>query len=305
MSHFKQQNMATMAVAMSGLIWGILWIPLRALNAAGIDGLWTTVVFYAFPAALLAPLYIFRWRHLIQGGLSLHLPSLLAGLGLVLYAEALLYTQVINAMLLYYLTPLWSTLLARFLLGERIFLDRWISMILAFAGILIIFKIDTGIPLPKNIGDWMGFASGIVWAFAAVYMKKSGKQNTMDVTLCYFLWGSISALILTQLPMEEAQQPPTLAQLHDVLGWLIPVVVILIIPPAIAILWGASVLSPGILGILFMTEISTGSISAAIWANEPFGLREILGITFISLAGLWEPLRGSLGANKRVEKPHA
>lgn len=283
--------MATIAVAMSGLIWGILWIPLRVLDKTGIDGLWTTFVFYAFPAALLTPLYVFRWRYLSQGGLSLHLPSFLAGLGLVLYAEALLYTQVINAMLLYYLTPLWSTLLARFLLGEKIFLDRWISMIFAFAGILIIFKIDMGFPLPKNIGDWMGFASGIVWALAAVYIKKSGKQNTMDVTLCYFLWGSISALVLTQLPVEEIQQPPTLMQLYSVLSWLIPVVIVLIIPPAIAILWGASVLSPGILGILFMTEVSTGSISAAMWANEPFGLREILGITFISFAGIWEPLR--------------
>lgn len=50
-----------------------------------------------------------------------------------------------------------------------------------------------------------------------------------------------------------------------------------------AIMWGASVLSLGILGILFMAEISTGSVSATIWSNEPFGLREIFGIAFISL----------------------
>lgn len=285
------QNLAMIAVAMSGLVWGILWIPLRALHNAGINEPWTVVIFYALPVMILLPFYFFRWRHIVQGGVSLHLPSLLAALGLVLYAEALLYTQVINAMLLYYLTPLWSTLLARYLLGETIFLDRWITMILAFVGILIIFKIDAGIPLPKNIGDWMGFASGIVWALAAVYMKKGGVQNNMDVTLCYFFWGSIFALALTQLPMKETQAPLKLAVLYDVLTWLIPIVLLLIIPPAMAVLWGATILSPGILGILFMTEISTGSISAAIWADEPFGPREVLGITFISLAGLWEPLR--------------
>ncbi|MGP9767080.1 DMT family transporter [Halomonas sp. AOP13-D3-9] len=285
------QNLAMIVVAISGLVWGILWIPLRMLHNAGIDGLWTIVIFYALPVVILMPFYFFRWRYIIQGGISLHLPSLLAGLGLVLYAGALLYTQVINAMLLYYLTPLWSTLLSRYLLGENFFLDRWITMILAFVGILITFKIDTGFPSPKNIGDWMGFASGVVWAFAAVYMKKSGAQNNMDVTLCYFLWGSAFALALTQLPMKDVQEPPTLIQLYEVFTWLIPVVLLLIIPPAMAILWGAAVLSPGILGILFMTEISTGSMSAAIWADEPFGLREILGITLISLAGLWEPLR--------------
>lgn len=287
----SNQNIALIAVALSGLIWGILWIPLRTLHNAGIDGLWSVVIFYAFPMIMLTPFYFMRWRHLIQGGTALHLPILLAALGLMLYAVALLYTQVINAMLLYYLTPLWSTILARYLLGERILLDRWISMILAFAGILIIFKIDAGVPLPSNIGDWMGLASGIVWALAAVYMKKGGVQHKMDATLCYFLWGSVLALILTQLPIGAGQVLPSLATLYGVLPWLIPVILLLIIPPAMAVLWGATILSPGILAIVFMTEISTGAISAAIWADEPFGLHELLGIVLISLAGLWEPLR--------------
>ncbi|MBJ7537338.1 DMT family transporter [Marinomonas transparens] len=294
------QNFALIAVALSGLIWGILWIPLRALHDAGIDGLWSVVIFYAFPMLILTPLYFLRLPNLIKGGIALHVPILLAALGLTLYAAALLYTQVINAMLLYYLTPLWSTLLARYLLGDKIFLDRWISMILAFAGVLIIFKIDSGLPLPDNIGDWMGLASGIVWALAAVYMKKGGKQNTIDATLCYFLWGSVFAFLLTQLPIGEGQILPSLATLYDVLPWLVPVVILLIIPPAMGILWGATILSPGILAIVFMTEISTGAISAAIWADEPFGLHEILGIILISLAGLWEPLRHWKRQNKAI-----
>ena len=291
MHTFHNHNLAATLVAISGLVWGLLWIPLRALDDAGINGLWTVVTFYTLPMIMLTPFYLLRWRVIIKGGISLHLPCLLAGLGLVLYAGALLYTQVINAMLLYYLTPLWSTLLARYILGERIFFDRWISMLLAFVGMLVIFKIDAGLPLPKHIGDWMGFASGIVWAFAAVYMKKGQEQNTMDVTLCYFLWGSLFAFIMAQLPIIAVQKLPTFAQLYKTLPWLIPVIILLIIPPAMAVLWGAKVLSPGLLGILFMTEISTGSLSTALWANEPFGLREILGITLISLAGLWEPLR--------------
>ena len=47
-----------------------------------------------------------------------------------------------------------------------------------------------------------------------------------------------------------------------------------------------------------MTELSVGGITAAIWANEPFGMRELIGIVLISLAGLVEflyaPLRRAL-----------
>lgn len=286
----NNQNSAMMAVVCSGVVWGILWIPLRALHHADINGMWAVAVFYALPVIVLTPFYILRWRRILRGGVALQMPSLLAGLALVLYAGALLHTQVINAMLLYYLTPLWSTLLAKYILGESIYLNRFITMILAFAGMMVVLNLDIRFSSPESIGDWMGFSSGIIWAFAAVYIKKGSINNSVDVTLCYFLWGSIFALIFTQIPLGEFQPPPSLASLYDMLFWMIPVVVLLIIPPALAVLWGATILSPGILGILFMTEISTGAVSAAIWSNEPFGIRELLGITLISLAGLWEPL---------------
>ncbi len=37
-----------------------------------------------------------------------------------------------------------------------------------------------------------------------------------------------------------------------------------------------------------MTEISVGTVTATIWAGEPFGMRELIGVTLITLAGLSE-----------------
>jgi len=42
--------------------------------------------------------------------------------------------------------------------------------------------------------------------------------------------------------------------------------------------------------LLMMTEIIFGSITAALFANEAFGTREIIGIVLISSASLVEPL---------------
>ena len=51
---------------------------------------------------------------------------------------------------------------------------------------------------------------------------------------------------------------------------------------------GTPKLNPGTSGILFMTEVSVGTISAALLTNEPFGPREILGVGLITAAGLTE-----------------
>ena len=62
-------------------------------------------------------------------------------------------------------------------------------------------------------------------------------------------------------------------------------------------------MNPGVVGILFMTEISVASITAAIWAGEPFGLRELSGVILISLAGLSEflfyPVLGWFGISRK------
>ena len=62
----------------------------------------------------------------------------------------------------------------------------------------------------------------------------------------------------------------------------------MIIPMFYAITWGVPLLNPGTVGILFMTEISIGAISAALLTDEPFGTREVLGVGLITAAGLTE-----------------
>lgn len=284
------ENVAMVAVAISGVAWGIYWIPLRALDDQGVTGVWSIVLFYLLPTILLLPVIFLRRRQIIQGGWSLHIAGILAGSALVLYAGALVFTDIVRALLFYYLTPLWSTLLARVVLGEVITGQRWATMALALLGLSLILNIDTGFSGSLNAGDWMGLASGVIWAIAAVYMKSDTGGNGVDFALSYFFWGSIAAVVLTALPLQGAQSIPDWETIQNVLPWIVPVVLVLAIPSAFAVMWGATVLSPGLLSILFMTEISAGAVTAAIWAGEPFGLREISGVILISVAGITEPI---------------
>ncbi len=279
-----------LAVALSGAAWGIFWIPLRALDGAGISGIWAVFLFYVLPTFLLIPILFLRRRQIHKGGWSLHVAGMLAGVSLVSYAGALVFTEVVRALLFFYLTPIWSTLLARIVLKEPITAQRWVTIGLGASGLLLILEIDTGVRGGLSAGDWMGITGGFVWAIAAVCMKSDERGNGIDFTLSYFIWGSAAALLLTALPFDGALSPPDRETIHAVLPWFVPVALILVIPPAFAIMWGATVLSPGLLAILFMTEISAGTVTAAIWANEPFGVREMSGVILITAAGIFEPI---------------
>ncbi|MEG6509238.1 DMT family transporter [Methyloligella sp. 2.7D] len=303
MTKLSTENTAMLAVALSGLAWGLFWIPLRALDVAGIMGVWAVVLFYVLPALFLLPAIILRRRRIIAGGWRLHLAGLLAGTSLVCYAGALVFTDVVRALLFYYLTPVWSTLLARVLLGERITMHRWAMIGLALTGLMFILRVDEGLGGAFNIGDWMGIAGGLLWAVAAVVMNSDEGGNGIDFTLSYFVWGSVAALLLALLPIEGATSAPDWETIRSVLWWIVPVAIVLVIPPAFAIMWGATVLSPGLLAILFMTEISAGTVTAAIWADEPFGLRQILGVLLITAAGVLEPVTNLLRGKTLESRP--
>ena len=64
--------------------------------------------------------------------------------------------------------------------------------------------------------------------------------------------------------------------------YIIPMVFLTILP--------ATVLPPARIGVLLMSEVVVGAISAALLSGEHFGLREGLGTLLIIMAALFEVL---------------
>src|SRR4051812_1518632 len=104
----KTETLAKLACAYSGLVWGLFWIPLRTLNGSGVRDLWAVVAFYVAPLVLSFVVMLWRWRETRAGGLGLQITGFVSAFGLVLYSVSVLYTDVVRAMLLFYLTPIWS-----------------------------------------------------------------------------------------------------------------------------------------------------------------------------------------------------
>jgi len=293
---------AKLACAYSGVAWGLYWIPLRLMDQAGIYAAWSTVLFYAVPFLFFLPLTRQRWLSIRQSKKSYHWIGIAAGCSLVLYANAMLYTEVVRGILMFYLTPIWSLLLARVLLGEAITPPRVAAIILGVAGLFTILGIDQGTLLPGNIGDWMGLLAGLGWAITAVLLRQDDGSHAQEFSTWYFFYGTIAAILLAVSPIAGEIQVPEIAAIVEVLPWFLIVAPILLIPGIYSAFWGAPHLNPGVVGLFFMTEISVATITAALWANEPFGLREITGVVLISLAGLSEFIWPFLQTKVGVER---
>lgn len=291
---------AKLACAYAGAAWGLFWIPLRQLEGAGVAGIWPSVFFFLVPTVIVLPVLFFRWRQIIAGGIRPQLIGLVCGSAIAIYANSVIYTEVVRAMLLYYMTPVWSILLARVWLGERISASGMIAIVIGSAGMMVILHVDSGFPWPNNLGDWLGLLSGIVWAVGAVMLRETPDYHAVDLTWAFLFWSSAAALIFAFLPF--APPPPLLGNVVATLPWLVPSAMVIVVPALFAVMWGAPKLNPGVVGLLFMTEITVGALTAAIWANEPFGAREIIGVALISLAGIVEivfaPVQRLLGRRR-------
>ena len=104
--HYK----ISIALAISAGAWGIYWLPQRILEDGGLTGGWGTISQMIIGTLLLLPIAI--WRLSKRKGTGLEHPSMgiLIGGGFILYALSFLLTDVVRALIMFYMTPVWTTI---------------------------------------------------------------------------------------------------------------------------------------------------------------------------------------------------
>jgi drug/metabolite transporter (DMT)-like permease len=275
----------SIAILVSTLFWGTLWIPLRHLDAAGFGGPWATVAGFTIPLLVLFPLALTRWRPIIAGGWPLVRAGFVMAMCLALYAEALLRGYVARVVLLFYLAPVWSTVLARAVLGDRITGVRIVTIALGLLGMVVVFGGGSGLPIPRTVAEWMGLLSGFLWAVSLVCIRRLAPDaSDFDKVFVLFLFVGVLFVLLTLVPGGRPWVVPTAEIFTRSASWLLlfgliwmPVVLWLTI-------FGSSRLDPGRVAVLLMLEVVIAVVSAAVLTNEPFGLREFVGAAFIVAA---------------------
>lgn len=285
----SEQNLAKLAAVYAGLVFGIYWIPIRALETAGFPGLWATTMFNLATVIIALPFLVIHRRRIFPGRLRLHIIGFGTGLGYALYATAYVYTEVVNVIILFYLMPVWGFLLARIFIADPITPVRLWSMAVGFFGLWVILGDGFAFPVPRNTGDWMALAAGFLWAAFALLLLMDNRDRATVYGASFVTWALILTAIGAWLSTRSGATPvPDWSALTGTLPWLLPLALVVIFPAAVATVYAPTKLNPGLVGLLFMAEVSVGTITAAIWSGEPFGLRQVIGVCLITLAGALE-----------------
>ncbi len=285
----NQGLLAAGAVALCGAMWGIFWVPLRWFDSTGVGGGWVALIFNA--VALLSALPWLTRRATWQGFRDQMINGLLLGTAFSLYTVSLVMTDVIHAILLFYLTPVWSTLGSWLLYRQRLDAARLLAIVLGFAGLAAVLGVTEGLPMPRNLGDVVALASGMFWAAGSIRSFRRPSDRIALPVFCFSLGGVLSSILILVVAAQAALPLATPGPLMPMLPGIVLVALVLFVPPNFMVLWAAQRIDPARVGILLMTEVLFGAISAAILSGEPFTLADGAGTALIVAAGLIEVLR--------------
>lgn len=161
------------SLLLAAAMWGVIWYPLRLLEAAGMHGLWSTLVSYA--AALLLGMlpFVIRREELRRQPLTLFWLAVAAGWCNVSFIMAVLEGSIVRVLLLFYLSPIWAVLLARLILGERVTPQaRWIFLLAIAGALTMLWDPAIGLPWPSGAGDWLAVSSGVAFALMNVLVRR-------------------------------------------------------------------------------------------------------------------------------------
>lgn len=275
-------------LVISAAAWGIYWYPLRSIEALGFTGSWSVVFFNACPLIILIPILTFTYKKLSGVFWPTVLAASLIGLAFTFYANGLVETTVVRATMLYYLTPIWSTIIGVIWLSEPLTKARIIAIVVAFTGLLLMLAGGgESSDHPLNLGDLFSLLSGLFWGFGLAVLNRWA--NIPILPLATFIFLSTTALSALFAGVFYADPLPELSMASAAFPTAAFWSVVVLLPCFCIIFRISQLLFPGRVAILSMSEVVVAIISASILLPaENMLLIQWIGAAAIVLAGLVE-----------------
>lgn len=270
----------------TGLCWGAYWLPVRALAGLGLDGAWGTMAITAAATAALLPFALANRRGLASAD-PLALASVaLGGAAFALYSIGFLYGRVTIIILLWFLSPVWSTLIGRFVMGWPTPPLRLAAIVVGLAGLAVMLGADGQAPLPRSLGEWMSLAGGMLWSVSTTGIRAKSDIGPVSAAFVFAAGAAVATLALAPLlapaptlTVGYAASAAALALATGCLWWG---------ASTAGLMWAAVRLDPARVAILLMTEVLAGALTAALLADERLRTSELLGGALVLCAGVLE-----------------
>jgi drug/metabolite transporter (DMT)-like permease len=278
-----EQRHALVIIFLASSFWGVLWVPMRHIEAMGLSGLWVVVLFHFLPALAMLPLIVKTAPSSRRDWGRAAFAGALMGAGFALYALGLVVASVTKTVILFYMTPIWSTVIAYFVLRERAGWGRWLAIAAALVGCAVVTGIRRD-ELHFDPADLLGLLSGLFWALGSVMIRRYDGLNFATVSFLQYLFGGIMALLAALYLGDPIPQLNALLQAIPP-AFLASVVVFL--PSVLLIFRIMQYVSPGLVGILMLSEALVAAVSAAFWLGETLSSTQWIGVGAILTTGVF------------------
>ncbi len=290
---------AAVALVFNAFSFGLSWLPLRHVAALGVHPLWLTGVSYS---AVVVTLLLVRPAALPELLRSPALWALVAAAGATnaCFNWAVSIGDVVRVVLLFYLMPLWTVLLARLLLGERISARGAVRLALALAGAVVVLWPSGGPavaqPGPQgpdmHLPDLLALLGGMGFALNNVLLRRAAasSQSASAMAMAMFAGGALVALLLAGLLSQAGRiaGPPAPAA-----GWLLvaAALALWLLLANLALQYGAARLPANTVSVILITEVVFASVSSVWWGAASLGPQVLLGGGLIGAAALLAALQ--------------
>jgi len=281
---------AALALVFNAFVWGTSWWPLRRLQEAGLHPLWATTIIFTLASLAIA---IARPRACMQVATTPALWVLVAAAGLTnaTFNWAIVIGDVVRVVLLFYLMPLWTVLLARVVLGERLTKAAALRIGLGAIGAAIVLWPSAAsdsaasgfadlLPLPRSLADWLGVVGGFSFAFNNVMLRREANRPEEGRSLAMFLGGAVVAAALAAFLTSTgaAVAPPAPAW-----PWLAltGALTLVFLAGNLSLQYGAARLPANRTAVVMLTEVVFASLSAVALGGGMLTARLAIGGAFI------------------------
>ncbi|MBN1103012.1 MAG: DMT family transporter [Deltaproteobacteria bacterium] len=198
---------AVAAIVILTLLWGLNYPAIKISNQ-GISPVFASTV-RSLVASICGILYCLRNKErLFHKDIMLFhgfMVGLLFGLEFACIYFGLLYTDAARSVVFVYLSPFVVAVGAHFFLkGDRLTFLKFVGLLLAFLGVVIVFQGRPSTAKPTMLlGDALQIAAAFLWGATTLYIKRFMAQRVHPInTFLYQLVFSIPILLVVSLILE-------------------------------------------------------------------------------------------------------
>lgn len=289
-------SLPVIVLFISSVGWGLTWLPIKYLNAQGIEG--PLLVLIAFSAALLCllPVFIHQRHQWLPRLTFILLIALFGGFANLAFQVAIYYGDVIRVMILFYLLPVWSVIGGVLFLKETIDTKRLVTVIAALLGAFLILGGFTLFQQPPSWIDLLAIGSGFAFAmnnllFRATQTVPVASKVTAMFAGCVILIGSFFLLGANSVTTYTIGSL-WLTLLYGIV-WLTLI--------TFGTQWGVTRIQAGRASIIIVMELVVAVISAAIILQQNLSWLEMLGGLLVVSAAIIEGAREETPLNEQVQ----